>query len=321
MKKKILITGTVGFIGFSLALKLLKAGHKVTGIDNFDDYYSLKLKKMRYKILIKYTNFSFKKFNIENFESFKVLKKYQFDHIFHFAAQAGVRYSVVKPKKYINTNILGTTNLFKFATSKKIKSLFFASSSSVYGDSKKFPLKENNSLHPKNIYATSKVINEITAKSFSKNYKLKIYGLRFFTVYGEWGRPDMLLFKWFKSSVENRRLELNNKGNHYRDFTYIDDVTNILYLLMNKKLKKSFDIFNICSNNPKSIKKIINEFRNKISSLKIKNVPKNKLDVFKTHGDNKKIDKLLKYRIYTNFDEGFKRTFIWYKSINKKSVF
>ncbi len=321
MKKKILITGTVGFIGFSLALKLLKAGHKVTGIDNFDDYYSLKLKKMRYKILIKYTNFSFKKFNIENFESFKVLKKYQFDHIFHFAAQAGVRYSVVKPKKYINTNILGTTNLFKFATSKKIKSLFFASSSSVYGDSKKFPLKENNSLHPKNIYATSKVINEITAKSFSKNYKLKIYGLRFFTVYGEWGRPDMLLFKLFKSSVENRRLELNNKGNHYRDFTYIDDVTNILYLLMNKKLKKSFDIFNICSNNPQSIKKIINEFRNKISSLKIKNVPKNKLDVFKTHGDNKKIDKLLKYRIYTNFDEGFKRTFIWYKSINKKSVF
>tara|TARA_Y100000816_G_scaffold292523_2_gene288330 strand:- start:4834 stop:5799 length:966 start_codon:yes stop_codon:yes gene_type:complete len=321
LKKKILITGTVGFIGFSLALKLLKAGHKVTGIDNFDDYYSLKLKKMRYKILIKYTNFSFKKFNIENFESFKVLKKYQFDHIFHFAAQAGVRYSVVKPKKYINTNILGTTNLFKFATSKKIKSLFFASSSSVYGDSKKFPLKENNSLHPKNIYATSKVINEITAKSFSKNYKLKIYGLRFFTVYGEWGRPDMLLFKLFKSSVENRRLELNNKGNHYRDFTYIDDVTNILYLLMNKKLKKSFDIFNICSNNPQSIKKIINEFRNKISSLKIKNVPKNKLDVFKTHGDNKKIDKLLKYRIYTNFDEGFKRTFIWYKSINKKSVF
>ncbi len=321
MKKKILITGTVGFIGFSLALKLLKAGHKVTGIDNFDDYYSLKLKKMRYKILIKYTNFSFKKFNIENFETFKVLKKYQFDHIFHFAAQAGVRYSVVKPKKYINTNILGTTNLFKFATSKKIKSLFFASSSSVYGDSKKFPLKENNSLHPKNIYATSKVINEITAKSFSKNYKLKIYGLRFFTVYGEWGRPDMLLFKLFKSSVENRRLELNNKGNHYRDFTYIDDVTNILYLLMNKKLKKSFDIFNICSNNPQSIKKIINEFRNKISSLKIKNVPKNKLDVFKTHGDNKKIDKLLKYRIYTNFDEGFKRTFIWYKSINKKSVF
>ncbi len=321
MKKKILITGTVGFIGFSFALKLLKAGHKVTGIDNFDDYYSLKLKRMRYKILIKYNNFSFKKFNIENFESFKVLKKYQFDHIFHFAAQAGVRYSVKNPKKYINTNILGTTNLFKFATSKKIKTLFFASSSSVYGDSKKFPLKETNSLYPKNIYATSKVINEITAKSFSKNYKMKIYGLRFFTIYGEWGRPDMLLFKLFKSSVENKRLELNNKGNHYRDFTYIEDVTNILYLLMNKKLKKSFDIFNICSNNPQSIKKIIHKFRNKISNLKIKNVPKNKLDVFKTHGDNKKINKLLKYRTYTPFNEGFKRTFRWYKNINKKLVF
>ena len=131
----------------------------------------------------------------------------------------------------------------------------------------------------------------------------------------------MLLFKLFKSSVENRRLELNNKGNHYRDFTYIDDVTNILYLLMNKKLKKSFDIFNICSNNPQSIKKIINEFRNKISSLKIKNVPKNKLDVFKTHGDNKKIDKLLKYRIYTNFDEGFKRTLYGTKVSIKNQFF
>ena len=321
MKKKILITGVAGFIGFSFALKLLENNHQVIGLDNLDNYYSVKLKKKRLKELNKFKNFSFFKLNIEKENFFKKLRKKKIDHIFHFAAQAGVRYSLVNPKKYVYTNILGTINVFRFAVLKKIKSVFFASSSSVYGDRKKFPLKETNSLSPKNIYATSKVINEITAKSFSKHYNIKTYGLRFFTIYGEWGRPDMLLFKLFKSSVENKRLELNNKGNHYRDFTYIEDVTKILYSLMNKKLKKSFDIYNICSNNPQSIKKIIYEFKNKISNLKIKNVPKNKLDVFKTHGDNKKIDKLLKFRAYTSFKEGFKNTFGWYKNINKKSVF
>ena len=194
MKKKILITGVVGFIGYSLAIKLLKENYHVIGVDNFDDYYSTKLKKKRLSQLKKYSRFQIKVFNIEKYESFNVIKKHNFDHIFHLAAQAGVRYSAINPKKYIKTNILGTINLFKFASTKKIKSIFFASSSSVYGDSKNFPLKENDKLYPKNIYATSKVINEITAKSFSKNYNMKIFGLRFFTVYGEWGRPDMLLF-------------------------------------------------------------------------------------------------------------------------------
>ena len=321
MKKKVLITGVVGFIGYSLAIKLLKENCHVIGVDNFDDYYSTKLKKKRLSKLKKYSTFQIKVFNIEKYVSFNVIKNYNFDHIFHLAAQAGVRYSAIKPNKYIKTNILGTINLFKFASTKKIKSIFFASSSSVYGDSKNFPLKENDKLKPKNIYATSKVINEITAKSFSKNYSMKIFGLRFFTIYGEWGRPDMLLFKMFKNSLINKKLELNNNGNHYRDFTYIDDVVEILYLLMNKKTAKLYDIYNICSNNPQNIKKLITYFQKNLSTLKILKIPKNKLDVFKTHGDNRKIIKFLKFKKFSKFETALKQTFQWYKKYNKKLIF
>ena len=321
MKKKVLITGVVGFIGFNFAIKLLKQNYYVIGIDNFDNYYSTKLKKKRLYQLKKYSKFQIKVFNIGNYEYFDNIKKYNFDHIFHFAAQAGVRYSVINPDKYIKTNILGTINLFKFASKKKIKSIYFASSSSVYGDSKNFPLKENDKLFPKNIYATSKVINEITAKSFSQKYNMKIFGLRFFTIYGEWGRPDMLLFKIFKNSLTNKKLELNNNGNHYRDFTYINDVVEILYLLMNKKTTKLYDIYNICSNKPQNIKKIITYFKKNLSSLKILNVPKNKLDVLKTHGDNSKVIKFLKFNKFSKFENTFKQTFKWYKKYNKKLIY
>ena len=321
LTKNILVTGVAGFIGFSLALKLLKQKHIVVGIDNLDDYYSVKLKKKRLIELKKYKNFKIKLINIEKSTSFDSLQKENFDHIFHFAAQAGVRYSVINPNKYIKTNILGTINLFKFASKKKVKSIFFASSSSVYGDSKNFPLKENDKLYPKNIYATSKVINEITAKSFSKNYNMNIFGLRFFTIYGEWGRPDMLLFKIFKNSLTNKKLELNNNGNHYRDFTYINDVVEILYLLMNKKTAKSYDVYNICSNNPQNIKKIVMYFKKNLSTLKILNIPKNKLDVFKTHGDNRKIIKFLKFKKFSKFEAALKQTFQWYKKHNEKLIF
>jgi len=321
IEKKILITGVVGFIGFNLALELLKKNYFVVGVDNFDDYYSINLKKKRLQQLKKYKKFIIKKFDIGASNSFHFLKSYKFDHIFHFAAQAGVRYSVVNPKKYIYTNILGTINLFKFASTKKIKSLFFASSSSVYGDSKKFPLKETAALYPKNIYASSKVVNEITAKYFSKNFNMKVYGLRFFTLFGEWGRPDMLLYKIFKSSQTNKTLKLNNNGNHYRDFTYIEDVVEILILLMNKKVNKNYDVYNICSNNPQYIKDIIIYFKNNLSSLRTVNIPKNNLDVFKTHGDNKKIKRLLKFKSFSNFNNVLSKTFKWYKKHNKKLIF
>jgi len=323
MKKKkiILITGAAGFIGFSLALKFLNhKNYQVIGIDNYDNYYSIHLKKKRISYLRKYKKFKFFQLNITETNSFIILKKYKFDHIFHFAAQVGVRYSIINPEKYINNNILGTINVLNFIKDQNPISTFFASSSSVYGDSKKFPLNEKDELRPKNIYATSKIINEISAKSFSKNYNLRIYGLRFFTIYGEWGRPDMLLFKILSNCLKKTQLKLNNKGNHYRDFTYIYDVTEILYLLTKKKIKKKFDIFNICSNNPQYIKKIIQNFQKKYENIKIKNIPKNNLDVFKTHGDNQKIRRLLKYDKFTKFQIGFSKTFNWFKKYNKNLI-
>ena len=320
-KKTFLVTGAAGFIGFNFSKKLLNEGHKVYGIDNFDKYYSIKLKYKRARYLKKYKNFIFLKINIEEMDKLKKINIKKIDHVFHFAAQAGVRYSAINPIKYINTNILGTINVLKFIRDKKPKSTFFASSSSVYGDSKKFPLKENDNLKPKNIYATSKMINELSARSFSKNFNLNIYGLRFFTIYGDWGRPDMLLYKIFKSTMEKKYIELNNKGNHIRDFTYIDDVTNILYNLVFKKIKKKYDIFNICSNKPIHIGKMIKEIQNQNINLKVKMINKNKLDVFKTHGDNSKILKLLKNFKFTKFNDVFKDSYKWYLKNNKNLIF
>ena len=320
-KKNILITGVAGFIGFNLAKKILSEGHSVFGLDNFDKYYSINLKLRRTNYLKKFKKFKFFRLDIENNEEFKKLNLKNVDHVFHFAAQAGVRYSAINPKKYIKTNILGTINLLKYVTKIKPKSTFISSSSSVYGDAKKFPLNEKQLLNPKNIYATSKILNEISAESFSNNFKLNIYGLRFFTVYGEWGRPDMLLFKILKSHMTGKYLELNNSGNHFRDFTYIDDVVNILYSLMIKKIKKKYDVFNICSNNPIHIGKMIKEIKSNYFKFKIKYIKKNQLDVYKTHGNNFKLNKLLKYPKYTNFFEGFKRTYKWYIKYNKKLTF
>ncbi len=226
----------------------------------------------------------------------KKIGKIKFDYVFHFAAQAGVRYSVVNPKKYIDSNIKGTINLLEIIKEMKPKKTFIASSSSVYGNVSKFPVKENFMLNPINLYAETKYINEITANYYSKIYDLKIYVLRFFTLYGEWGRPDMFLFKLLKSIYNKEKFFLNNYGNHSRDFTYIDDAINILIRLMNIKEKSKFNIFNISSNNPINLKKIIQLFRDKYRNLKIVLIKKNKLDVKKTHGCNKKVLKLTKYK-------------------------
>ena len=192
---KILITGSAGFIGFNLAEALLKKKHLVYGIDNFDNYYSKKFKIQRNRILKKYKNFNFKKIDsTKKKELKKYLIKKSFDIVFHFAAQAGVRYSLINPDKYKKVNIQGFKKLLENLKNKDIKKFYYASSSSVYGDHKKFPLKENLILKPKNIYAISKVKNEELANKYP-NKKTFICGLRFFTVYGEWGRPDMFIFK------------------------------------------------------------------------------------------------------------------------------
>ena len=314
MKKKILITGVAGFIGFSFALKLLENNHQVIGLDNLDSYYSVKLKKKRLKKLNKFKKFSFFKINIEKKNFFEKLRKKKIDHIFHFAAQAGVRYSVVNPKKYVYTNILGTINVFRFAVLKKIKSVFFASSSSVYGENNNFPLNEKENIFPKNIYGLSKKVNEEIGFIFNKYYNVKLIGLRFFTVFGEWGRPDMMMFKFIDSYYKNKLFNLNNYGNHSRDFTYIGDVVNILYLLLKKHKKlKNFDLLNICSNKPVNLKEVISFMKKNKINPRIKKVSLQKADILKTHGDNSKLLKFIKYKKFSNWRDSLKKTIIWYQ--------
>ena len=315
---KIFVTGVAGFIGFSVSLELLKKNYIVYAIDNLDNYYSLKLKKARLKILKRYKKFKFKNVDISKKKKLnKYLKGKNFDTIFHLAAQAGVRYSIINPKKYIRSNLIGFRNLLDLFKKKNFNTFFYASSSSVYGDTKLFPLKENFNLNPKNLYAKTKIQNEKDAKRFKKNYKKKIIGLRFFTVYGEWGRPDMLILKLLSYKNKNLVFELNNEGDHYRDFTYIKDVNKILISLIKKKNFK-YDVYNICSSKPIFIKKVINKF-SKITGYKlIKNIKKNNLDVYKTYGDNKRIKKLTNTNINTNFNKGLLNTIKWYNKIGFK---
>ena len=315
----ILVTGAVGFIGFSLCESLIKKKHKVFGIDNFDTYYSIEIKKKRLKILNKNKNFYFKKIDITQRSGlFNFFKKKKIDIIIHLAAQAGVRYSLINPKKYVDVNILGFLNIIELAKEKKIKKFIYASSSSVYGDNKKFPLSENQSLNPKNIYGLSKQMNEQIASMYSKFFDLKCIGLRFFTIYGEWGRPDMFLFKLFKASQQNKKFYLNNYGNHKRDFTYVKDAVKIVLKLVNYKIVNN-EIFNICSNKPIKILDIIKYFKKK-NNVEVKLIEMHRADVKDTHGDNKKIKKALKRIKFSKFYRCLETTYEWYKKNNISKI-
>lgn len=316
---KIFITGVCGFIGFNFANFLLKKNYKIYGIDNINNYYSTKLKNDRLKILKKNKNFFFLKVDIKNYKKLKnIFNKIKFDIVIHLAAQAGVRYSIKEPREYIENNIYGFFNVIDLCRNNNVKKIIYASSSSVYGDNKNFPLKENQALRPKNLYASTKANNEETAEIFSKFYKLNMIGLRFFTVYGEWGRPDMLMMKYLKSNLnKNKKFYLYNYGNHFRDFTYIQDVNNIIFRLIKKEFK-NHQIFNICSNTPIKITNII-KIINELTGVKCKifKTSLQKADILKTHGDNTKIKKYLNYNKFYNIKNGIYNLVKWYKSYNK----
>ncbi len=320
---KILITGVAGFIGFKLAERLLKDNHNIYGIDNLNNYYSKKLKLKRLQILKKHKFFKFKKLDLKNKNSLNYIKKLKnINVIYHFAAQAGVRFTLTNPQKYFDDNIKSFFNLIELVKNNKNTKFFFASSSSVYGDQKKFPLSENVQLNEKNIYGLSKKINEIMCENYSRTFGLKMIGLRFFTVFGEWGRPDMLIFKYIKSNLDKKKFFLNSNGQHFRDFTYIDDVIEILNRLLYLKFNNNFEIFNICSNKPIKILDVINKINktnNKYKYFKKKSKTMEKIEVLKTHGNNKKILKRIKKFKYTNFDKALNNTLKWYfdKKINK----
>ncbi len=315
---KILITGVAGFIGYKFAELMLKKNYKVVGIDNLNSYYSVKLKKNRLKEIQKYKNFSFFKINLEDKNKVeRVFKTNKFKYIFHFAAQAGVRFAIISPRDYLNSNLIGFFNVLEFARKFKVDRLFISSSSSVYGNIKRHPSMENFNLNPNNIYSLSKKFNEDLSNSFSKFYNLKITALRFFTVYGEWGRPDMFLMKFISANRKKKIFYLNNKGNHFRDFTYINDVTNILYKLFKVKNSKKFEVYNICGSKPIKISKLVLKLNKLIGKTKIKIIKKNNADVDKTHGSNIKLLKKIGKIKFTSIDNGIKNLTEWFDNYYK----
>ena len=326
MKQKILITGCLGFIGYHITLKLLKnSKFNVLGVDNINDYYDIQLKKDRLKnIKLNSTNFTFQKLDITNNNQLKRLfKKNKITHIIHLAAQAGVRNSIKSPRVYLENNINGFFNVLEMSRMHNIKHLIFASTSSVYGDAKSFPLtEEDNTDKPLSFYAATKKSNEVMAYAYSNIYKIPITGLRFFTVYGPYGRPDMSLFKFTKGIIDKNSISLFNKGNHVRDFTYIDDIVDGISLVINKPPigKVPFDIFNLASGNPKSLKFFLNAIENKLNiKARKKLYGMQKGDVYKTHANVNKLSKFINYKPRISVNRGVKNFVEWYiKFYNKK---
>ena len=332
--KTILITGCAGFIGFHTSLKLLSNKYTVVGIDNLNNYYDKSLKKNRLKEIFKYSKkkkkkFIFYKYDVNNKKLVtKLFKRFKFYKVFHLAAQAGVRNSIKKPYDYFSTNLFGFCNILENCKAFNIKHFIFASSSSIYGGEKKFPYKESSFSgdHPIQLYAATKRSNEIIAYSYSHLYKMKITGLRFFTVYGPWGRPDMAIFKFTKNILENKRIEIYNHGNHYRDFTYIDDIVNGIIKsskrkdIKSKNLITNLQIFNIGYGSPSRLMSCINLLEKHIGKIaKKKFIKIQKGDMHKTFASTKKIKKFLNYKTSINLNEGIKRFVIWYKNYYYKN--
>jgi len=321
---KILVTGAAGFIGYHLCKKLTKnKRNHVFGIDNLNSYYDINLKKNRINDLKKQNNkFKFYKLDLKNFKSIKDnFKKNKYDYVIHLAAQAGVRFSLENSRTYLDNNIIVFYNMLELSKEFKIKHLIYASTSSVYGDSKSFPLNENLPTDkPLSFYAATKKCNEIMAYTYSNLYKFKCTGLRFFTVYGPFGRPDMALFKFAKSISKNKKIDLYNKGNHHRDFTYIDDVvTMISKILKIKKISQNFhQIYNVGRGDPQYLMKFISiiekNFRKK---AKFNKMEKQIGDIKKNHADITKISKMINYTPQVDIRNGIGMFINWFKNYYK----
>jgi UDP-glucuronate 4-epimerase len=328
---KILITGSSGFIGFHLSKLLLEKGNNVHGIDSMNNYYDVSLKNARLKILLKYKKFSFSKTNLENNKKIEnIFIKFKPQIVIHLAAQAGVRYSIDKPRVYLKSNIDGTFNVIESSHKIGVKHLIMASSSSVYGANKKIPFKEIEKTETQlSIYASTKKANESMAHSYSNIWNIPITMLRFFTVYGPWGRPDMALFKFTKGILENKKIDIYNNGKMYRDFTYIDDIVNGINLLIKKppaikqknKYKNDslssvapFRILNIGNTKKVYLLNFIKEIEKELGKKAIRNyMPLQKGDVKQTLSDISLLKRITKYNPKTNYKTGIKNFLNWYQ--------
>ncbi len=340
---KILITGCAGFIGFHLSKRLIQEKYHVVGIDNLNNYYDPNLKKARLEELNKLAKeknqeFNFESFGIENsnlLEDF--FKKYKPSRVINLAAQAGVRYSIENPSAYIQSNIVGFCNILELCRHTEVKHLVYASSSSVYGGNTKMPFSEEQSVaHPVSLYAASKKSNELMAHTYSHLYNLPATGLRFFTVYGPWGRPDMALFLFTNAILSGKKIQVFNQGNMIRDFTYIDDIVESLFRLIFKEAKpdENFDtskpslstswaphrIFNIGNSKPVQLMEYINALENSLGVSAIKEfLPMQPGDVPATSADTSALEDWIGFKPNTSITDGINRFVNWYR--NFYSVF
>ena len=338
MKKKIMVTGIGGFIGFHLSKRLISEGYEITGIDNLNHYYDPNLKKERIKQLRVISNDKSNSFelyitNLENTENIKeIFKKHCPNIVINLAAQAGVRYSVKKPIEYINSNILGFLNILENCKEAKVEHLIYASSSSVYGGNKKIPFSEKDPVdHPVSLYATTKRSNELMAHNYSHLFNLPTTGLRFFTAYGPWGRPDMAPMIFTEAIYSKKPIKIFNHGNMSRDFTFIDDIVEYIYRLIDKPPKKNktiheedlylyeswapFRILNVGNGNPTSLMYFINLLESEIGIKAEKHfMEMQKEDVEKTAADITRINNLTGYSPKKLLVDGIKEFINWYKN-------
>ena len=315
----ILITGVAGFIGSHLSLRLLSKNIKVIGIDNLNDYYSVNLKKYRLKKLKKYKNFSFIKYDLsKNISINEILKNKRIRVICHLAAQAGVRYSITNPSIYLKYNIDGFLNILEYCRNNKNTNLVYASSSSVYGANTKVPFSVTDEVSkPVSLYAATKRANELMAESYFNLYGIKAIGLRFFTVYGPWGRPDMAIWKFTDSIIKNIPINVFNKGNLSRDFTYVDDIISgvekAIILSQNKKFNKH-QIYNLGNNSPVALIKMIMLLEDIIGiKAKKKLLPMQLGDVKKTFANIDKSKRDLNFEPSVNLRQGLGKFVDWFK--------
>jgi UDP-glucuronate 4-epimerase len=322
---KYLVTGVAGFIGMHVAKSLLNQNKTVIGIDNLNNYYDVNLKYKRLSNLKKYKKFKFIKQDIKNLKSLSLIFEQKIDYVIHLAAQAGVRYSIKKPMNYIKNNVIGFQNILDCCLKYKVKHLLYASSSSVYGSSIVYPFKENQKIdEPLSMYAATKKTNELMAHTYSYLYKLPTTGLRFFTVYGPWGRPDMALFIFTKAILKNIALKVFNHGNMIRDFTYIDDIVSAIIKLIKKIprthiTKTPYKIFNVGLGKPIKILKFIEIIEKNLSKKgKIKFVDIQKGDVRKTYSNVQELKRWINYYPKTKPEKGIKYFINWYRQFYKK---